>query len=570
MLAGLAIGLVVSVVHVAGYAAGWSLLSVLGFAEQAAIFLALVLTVRAARRGPRDLRSSWALVASGLALTVTASTVSAIYALGTGHRPQSPAVTDLLYFSAYPFYLAAVVRLPRPAQRIGLRDMLDGAAAALLIGLAVVAHVIQPIATAPETSGWTLAVNLTLAMADMTLLWAVVAVLLTTRRLRLAWVGILAAGLAVLVTGDLVFLALSAGGPVDGASPVFLVFLWGFLVLSLAAHLAARDRAGWAGDEPSPWERASFHVLPLFILLGVTTLVGAEALSIEPRPYVVLGGLGIALVQAFRQFLTIRENRHLLAREREVVYRLRELDRMRADFMAVVSHDFANPLTVIGGMATLLRTRWDGVSPDERREMLEAIEHEASRLSDLARDVLTAVRAEHGDLAYSFEVVDVGAIADRCTRLVAQLSNAHEVTFERSGDTVVEGDEARLQEILLNLLDNAVKYSPSGGRVTLSVRGQGPAVRIDVSDEGVGLSPEDAARVFDRMVRIRNDATRDIKGTGLGLYIVRRIVEAHGGRIWAEGRPGAGSTFSIELPRERRAQAASEPRAAPALEGEGA
>ncbi len=560
-LLGAAAGAVVTAVHLIGRAAGWQALSVIAFAEQAAILLALSMCVRAARVGPEDLRSSWRLVSIGLALTVTASTASAVYGAIHGARPQSPALTDILYFAAYPFYLAAVVRLPRRPQALSLRDMLDGAAAALVIGLAVVAHVVDAIASSQRTSGWTVAVNLALAVADIALLWAVVVVLLTSRRLRLHWVGILAAGLAVLVTGDLAYLSLSARGPVETASPVFLVFLWGFLVVSLAAHLAARpgSQAPAPAEDARSWEQLSFQIVPLFILLGVTTLVAVEALSERPRPYVVLGGLGIALLQAFRQFLTLRENRQLLAGEREAVYRLRELDRMRADFMAVVSHDFANPLTVIGGMASMIRTRGDRIPEDQRNEMLDAIEREAARLSALARDVLTAVRAEGGDLAYTFELVDVGAVADRCTRLVGQLSARHEVVFERAGDTVVEADEARLQEVLLNLLDNAIKYSPSGGRVTVRVRGEDEFVRVEVIDQGVGLVPEDAERVFERMVRIRNDSTRDIKGTGLGLYIVRRIVEAHSGRIRAEGRPSRGTAFTLELPRERRRPAATGP-----------
>jgi signal transduction histidine kinase len=552
-LTGFAVGAAVSGVHLVGRAAGWPGVAVLGFAEQAAILLALVVSLLASVRGPEDLRRSWRFVSAGLALTVTASTISAVYGAVTGARPVSPALTDIVYFGAYPFYLAAVFALPRRPQRLGLRDLLDGGAAGLLIALAVAAHVVTPIATSAG-SGWNIAVNLGLAVADMALLWSVVAVLLTTRGLRVPWVGILAGGLAVLVTGDLAFLSLAAAGPVESSSPVFLVFLWGFLIVSYAAHLAARS-GPWVprepGEEASPWERASFHVLPLFILLGVTVLVGLEALSEDPRPFVVLGGLGIALLQAFRQFLTLRENRSLLAREREVVYRLRELDRMRADFMAVVSHDFANPLTVIGGMAAILRTRGERVSETDRLDMLNAIEQEAGRLADLARDVLTAVRAEHGELSYTFELVDVGTIADRCTRLVGQLSAVHEVAFERSGDTVVQADEARLQEVLLNLLDNAIKYSPEGGRVVVRVRGETAIVRVEIEDQGVGLTSEEAARVFDRMVRIRNASTRDIKGTGLGLYIVRRIVQAHGGRIRAEGRPGRGSVFTIELPREQ-------------------
>ncbi len=146
----------------------------------------------------------------------------------------------------------------------------------------------------------------------------------------------------------------------------------------------------------------------------------------------------------------------------------------------------------------------------------------------------------------------MAAIAARCARLAGQISANHELVFERSGDTIVDGDEARLQEVFVNLIHKSIKYSPRGGTVTVRVRGAREHVTVTVADQGIGIHPEDAERIFDRLVRLKTGEGEGIEGTCLGLYIVRRIVEAHGGRMVADGRPGKGATFTVDLPRERR------------------
>jgi signal transduction histidine kinase len=560
-------GVGMTALHLVGRVTRSPLRGPLAFVEQAAILLAFALAVRASRKGPEEFRPVWRRVSLGLLCTVVASTIAQAIALVTGSRPASPAVSDLFYLAAYPFYAAAVFAAPRRPKRLGWRDVIDGVAVGGLLAIAVARHVVEPVAASTRVGTATIAMNLFFVVVDLALLWIVVAMMVASHGFRQLWVGVLALGLAVLVSGDLSYLTASAQRPISTDSLLFLVFLWGFLLVSLAAWWAARPRTVREVEEAaqSEWEQPGFQVLPLALLAGVIALVAVEAYLPSPRTYVTLGGLAVALLLGVRQVLTLRENRRLLAREREVVYRLRDLDKMRTDFIAMVSHELANPLTAIRGLAfTLLR---DGhrLSDEERREMVASIEGEAIRLIELSRDVLSAARAEQGHLAYSFEPVDVAAVADRCARLAGQISSQHDVVFERSGSTVIDGDEARLQEMFVNLIHNGIKYSPRGGIVTVRVRGDREHVRASVSDEGIGFHPAEVERIFDGLVRLRNRETEGIEGTGLGLYIVRKIVEAHGGRIMAEGRPGKGATFTVDLPRERPAQLGDATERVPAL-----
>ncbi len=245
-----------------------------------------------------------------------------------------------------------------------------------LLALIVARHVVEPVTANTRVGRGTIAMNLFFVRVDLALLWVVVSIMVASHGFRQAWVGILALGLAVLVSGDMGFLALSARGPIADDSLIFLVFLWGFLLVSLAAWSSARTPTVREVEEAaaSEWEQASFQILPLGLVAGVIAPVAVEAYVETPRAYVTLGGLAVALLLGVRQVLTLAENRRLLAREREVVYGLRELDKMRTDFIAMVSHELANPLTAIRGLAyTLLR---DGhlLPPEEQREMLASIE----------------------------------------------------------------------------------------------------------------------------------------------------------------------------------------------------
>jgi signal transduction histidine kinase len=226
----------------------------------------------------------------------------------------------------------------------------------------------------------------------------------------------------------------------------------------------------------------------------------------------------------------------------------REFEASKDDFIATVSHELRTPMTaVLGAANTLLRPDLD--VPDEtRRELLEMIASQAARLSEVTESVLLAGRLDRGELAIDRDRVDVNTVVhDAVAVLRKSLPDSVAIAeqLEEAGEAV--GDAARLQQVVINLVDNAVKYSPQGGTVTVATAREDDRVRIAVSDEGAGIADGDRDRVFEKF--FRGDPTHRLVpgGTGLGLYISRELVERMGGRIELEESSEAGSTFAIAL-----------------------
>ena len=208
------------------------------------------------------------------------------------------------------------------------------------------------------------------------------------------------------------------------------------------------------------------------------------------------------------------------------------------------------------------------LSREEKREFLEIIDQESDRLRGLIEDLLDMTKIEAGVLLLDLQAVSVAKLVADAVKAVASHSPEHRFQASVPSDLYVEVDPRRVRQVLHNLLENAVKYSPDGGtiHVQAGVGSQGPGARgtssgpdpqplapnpyvaIGVHDEGIGIARQDLPKVFERFHRVDNEVGRKVGGSGLGLAICRGIVEAHGGRIWAESEPGAGSTFSFTLP----------------------
>lgn len=231
------------------------------------------------------------------------------------------------------------------------------------------------------------------------------------------------------------------------------------------------------------------------------------------------------------------------------ITQIKEVEHLQQDFVSIVSHELRGPLTAIKGfVTTLLRSR-DRISPDTRTEFLETINKQADRLNQLVEDLLSVSRIESRRLHLKMARVDLESLAAKVVdQFRAQWGDRAIVIEADPGMPLVVADESRVDEVLVNLIDNAVKYSPDGGAVRVSISSTEDAAVVAVGDEGIGIAPEDAARLFEKFHRVATDETRDIGGTGLGLYIVRRIIEAHGGSVYVTSAPGAGSTFTVELP----------------------
>jgi signal transduction histidine kinase len=305
-------------------------------------------------------------------------------------------------------------------------------------------------------------------------------------------------------------------------------------------------------SEPAYAEEADFLALGLRsrvvapILSGAATIGAISVVRREPGAFrdgeiELLGLLGRLVGSAI-------QNIRAYEAERTTVEELRRLSALRADFVSLVSHELRSPMASVIGSARTLEQRWRELSPDQRESFLALIAHETSRLAALIGDVLDTSRIESGTFSYSFEDVDLaGLVRDSAA---ATEHGQDEVTVEavvREPLPPVRGDRDRLRQVLVNLIDNAVKYSPPGDRVSVEAEQSDSRVVIQVRDHGPGISPEHQRLIFEKFGRA-NVAEHAKPGTGLGLFIARSIAEAHGGALEVRSAPGRGATFRLSLP----------------------
>ena len=233
----------------------------------------------------------------------------------------------------------------------------------------------------------------------------------------------------------------------------------------------------------------------------------------------------------------------------------KEAEELQSTFLSVISHELQTPIAIIKGYADLLSEPGKPLPPDTMRQKMSTIGAEADRLSKMVENLLYASRIQAGGLKLNREPVALALLAQRVALRLGSLSSSHTVTAHLPADLPpVLADYERLEEVLVNLVENAIKYSPRGGRVEIAARTTSDEVIVSVTDEGIGVAEKDRERLFERFSRLDSRLVRQMKGTGLGLFICKSIVEAHGGRIWADPAPGGGSRFSFSLPREQRAQ----------------
>lgn len=245
--------------------------------------------------------------------------------------------------------------------------------------------------------------------------------------------------------------------------------------------------------------------------------------------------------------VTERKQAEVQASEIEI---LRELDRLRSELIANVSHELRTPLGLIKIFCTtLLRTDVD-FDPQTQREFLQDIEEETEKLEKIVDNLLDLSRIQHGRLRLEKRPTDLGQLARQVLDdLEMQLPASHRLIHSFPAVPLMAPVEPRrIEQVLRNLVSNAIKYSPQGGTITVMGQEEGEMVLIQVRDQGIGIPREDLERVFERFYRVENEVTRSVRGVGLGLAVCRGIVEAHGGRIWVESTPGEGSTFYFTLP----------------------
>jgi PAS domain S-box-containing protein len=231
----------------------------------------------------------------------------------------------------------------------------------------------------------------------------------------------------------------------------------------------------------------------------------------------------------------------------------KKLDQLKDDFIGLVSHELRSPLTVIIGAISTALSESDYLPPEETRQLLQDALWEAEALSHLLGNLLELARAQVDRVFLHVEPVNIRATVQDTIERVKSQTKQHRFMVDIPAEiSTVKADRLRLERILYNLLENAVKYSPQGGDIRVSARPNDEGLVVAVADNGVGLSPTDQDRIFGFFERIEDTRPSEAGGVGLGLVVCQRLVEVHGGHIWVESEPGHGTTFYFTLPDRQR------------------
>jgi signal transduction histidine kinase len=253
--------------------------------------------------------------------------------------------------------------------------------------------------------------------------------------------------------------------------------------------------------------------------------------------HLTLASLGAGLLSGLFE----RREWHKIQQEMK---KLKQQLQLQEDFVSTISHELRTPLGFIKGYSTsLLRddTSWD---PETQKEFLTIIDEEADRLSQLIENVLESARLQSKTLPLRFQPLRLDAVLRDVTTRVRSRYKDLDVTLDLRSSTTIQADGVRIAQVFENLFTNAIKYAP-GSPIVVGLKQVGQLMIVTFTDYGPGIPPESLPLIFERFYRLR---TENATGTGLGLYICKQIIEAHRGKIWAESKPGQGTTFFIELP----------------------
>jgi signal transduction histidine kinase len=227
----------------------------------------------------------------------------------------------------------------------------------------------------------------------------------------------------------------------------------------------------------------------------------------------------------------------------------REVENLREAFLSMLGHEIQTPLSIIKGYASTLAVSDSNWDPETLRNSLQEIETEADRLSNIMNKLILASQITAGMPILAKEEVRLSSLIEKVVRRLQTRTNIHvfEIDCEPNLPPVL-ADPALIEEVLVNLIDNAIKYSPKGGKITITGRNCSEGVKVSVADEGIGIPKEDKAHIFERFHRTNRSIVKNVKGIGLGLYICKSIIEAHGGKIEVASELGKGSQFTFTLP----------------------
>lgn len=294
--------------------------------------------------------------------------------------------------------------------------------------------------------------------------------------------------------------------------------------------------------------------LPCIVVSGkIGEDTAVEAMRAGACDYIMkdnLKRLGPAIDRELHESAARRERRkaaEALGQREEELRLMKKMDELKDEFLGLVSHEMRNPLTIIIGALHTALTEGDKLSREDTRQLMEDALHEGEALSEILANLLELAKIQANRLRLTEERVDVGKTIDKVVTAIRRQTTKHRMAVDCPDSLIVSADRVRLERILYNLVDNAVKYSPPDSEVKVFARRNSNDVLIGVADRGIGISNADLGRLFKPFQRL-DLMDSGIGGTGLGLVVCQRLVEAHHGRIWVESQPGQGSTFRFTLP----------------------
>lgn len=546
----------------------------------------------------RPLRWAWGLIGLGFISWAIADSLWAWEELALGILPTSPDPTDIFYLLMYPLFFAGLLVYPtaRWDRLSRTKLLLDASVTAIAAGMFSWHTFIAPTLSAESDSLLGRVIEVAYPIADLILLWGLLRIYFATPpAMTRAPIVMLTLGIGLNVIADIWYATLSAydlyytGHIVDALWVIGSVIAAG---AALAQYQALRSGAQpVVASVPPTGMRRSQHLLPYLALVAAMlflalTMYGDQ--SSLPQWGLLAGASLITVLILIRQVITLSEYARLnaaLAQRVEEVTRLNEqvqraneelkaLDRLKSEFISSVSHDLRTPLTAILGYSELLLEESEAPLTPFQEESLRLIMGSGQRLLRLVDDLLDASRLEAGRFSLTPAEVAPAPLLRRLARemhLQAEQKGLHLQADVPEGLPTLRADSQRLAQVLTNLLSNAIKFTPAGGQVRLTgyvverrdgvaklltkvadplipALPEGKWLVVCVQDTGMGIAPEELPHLFSRFYRAAEAQRRAIHGTGLGLYVSKAIVEAHGGHIGVESRPGQGSRFWFALP----------------------
>jgi K+-sensing histidine kinase KdpD len=318
-------------------------------------------------------------------------------------------------------------------------------------------------------------------------------------------------------------------------------------ITEMMADLRPANRAAWAQALGSGKLPGSLMAGPLwagghkFGVLILGAFQPQKAFSVADLPF----------LQTLADLIALAIDRARLETEALAVREAKQADQLRAEALATLSHELRTPLGAIKGYSTALLLDEVAWSTEKRREFLQLIEEACENLETMIGNILDSSLIDVGQLTLEYQPARLERLAREVAAEIQRMTDIHSIVLDFPVDfPLLDFDPLRIKQVLYNIVNNAIKYSPEGGMVVIRGEARPSDVVVSIADQGKGIAPEDLIPLFEKYFRVKAPAGHQVPGTGLGLPVARALVEAHGGRIWAESKVGEGTTLYFSLPRQ--------------------